>query len=226
MHKLKKPQKVGGFDDLFGYPASILAVEHEGLDLLVLDAPELFDRDGGPYVDTAGLDYIDNFRRFAALSLAAAEIAGGTAAELEAGSRPCATTGRRRWRRSICASARPTACRSVLTIHNIAFQGQFGPQVFPELGAAAGGLLRSSCVEYFGDVGFLKGGLQTASAITTVSPSYAEEILDAGIRHGPRGPARRRALSDLIGIVNGIDADVWNPQTDKHIAENYRRQRR
>ena len=70
MRAIEAPRIVGGFANLFGAPASILAVEHKGLDLLVLDAPHLYDRDGGPYVDRAGRDYPDNFRRFAGLSLA------------------------------------------------------------------------------------------------------------------------------------------------------------
>lgn len=76
LHKLKKKKAVGGIDNLFGHPATVLAAEFDGLDLLVLDQPALYDRDGGPYLDPTGRDYADNFRRFAALSLAAAEIAG------------------------------------------------------------------------------------------------------------------------------------------------------
>lgn len=218
MQKLRKPQKVGGFNNLFGHPASILAVDHQGLDLLVLDAPELFDRDGGPYVDRRGLDYTDNFRRFAALSLAAAEIAGGLLPS---------------WKPDLVhvhdwqAALTPVYMRFgpahgmpvVLTIHNIAFQGQFGPEVFPQL-ALPPEAFSVNFVEYFGDVGFLKGGLQTANAITTVSPSYAQEILTAQFGMGFDGLLTAR-LSHLSGIVNGIDTDVWNPQTDPHIAANY-----
>lgn len=218
MQKLRKPQKVGGFNNLFGHPASILAVDHQGLDLLVLDAPELFDRDGGPYVDKRGLDYTDNFRRFAALSLAAAEIAAGLLPS---------------WKPDLVhvhdwqAALTPVYMRFgpahgmpvVLTIHNIAFQGQFGPEVFPQL-ALPPEAFSVNFVEYFGDVGFLKGGLQTANAITTVSPSYAQEILTAQFGMGFDGLLTAR-LSHLSGIVNGIDTDVWNPQTDPHIAANY-----
>ncbi|MGI0525336.1 glycogen synthase GlgA [Rhizobium giardinii] len=218
MQKLRKPQKVGGFNNLFGHPASILAVDHQGLDLLVLDAPELFDRDGGPYVDKRGLDYTDNFRRFAALSLAAAEIAGGLLPswkpdlvhvhDWQAALTPV-------YMRFGAAHGMPV----VLTIHNIAFQGQFGPEVFPQL-ALPPEAFSVNFVEYFGDVGFLKGGLQTANAITTVSPSYAQEILTAQFGMGFDGLLTAR-LSHLSGIVNGIDTDVWNPQTDPHIAANY-----
>jgi len=218
LQKIGKAEKIGGFDNLFGNPASILAVDHQGLDILVLDAPALFDRDGGPYVDKAGLDYPDNFRRFAALSLAAAEIAGGLLPD---------------WKPDIVhvhdwqAALTPVYMRfgparetpTVLTIHNIAFQGQFGPTVFPEL-ALPPEAFTVDYVEYYGDVGFLKGGLQTATAITTVSPSYAQEILTPEFGMGLEGLLAAR-LSGLKGIVNGIDADIWDPRTDPNIAAPY-----
>ncbi len=218
MQKIRKPQKIGGFENLFGHPASILSVVHDGIDILVLDAPELFERDGGPYVDRAGIDYPDNFRRFAALSLTAAEIAGGMLPswkpdlvhvhDWQAALTPV-------YMRFGPAHAMPV----VLTIHNIAFQGQFGPQVFPEL-ALPREAFSVNYVEYFGDVGFLKGGLQTANAITTVSPSYAQEILTPEFGMGFEGLLNAR-ITNLSGIVNGIDAAVWDPQTDTNIAANY-----
>ncbi|ASY58244.1 MULTISPECIES: glycogen synthase GlgA [Sinorhizobium] len=219
LHKLKKKKKVGGIDNLFGHPATVLAAEFDGLDLLVLDQPALYDRDGGPYLDPTGRDYPDNFRRFAALSLAAAEIAGDGV-----------VSG---WKPDIVhvhdwqAALTPVYMRfgsawnvpTVLTIHNIAFQGQFGPSVFAELSLPPEAF-SVQLVEYYGDVGFLKGGLQTATAITTVSPSYAHEILTPEFGMGMEGLLASRAL-DLTGIVNGIDVDTWNPETDPHIVRNY-----
>ncbi len=218
LQKIGEAKRIGGFDNLFGNPASILAVDYQGLDILVLDAPALFDRDGGPYVDTAGLDYTDNFRRFAALSLTAAEIAGGLLPDWKPD-----LVHVHDWQAALTpvymrfgpAHATPT----VLTIHNIAFQGQFGPAVFPEL-ALPPEAFTVDYVEYYGDVGFLKGGLQSATAITTVSPSYAQEILTPEFGMGLEGLLTAR-LSGLKGIVNGIDADVWNPRTDPHIAAPY-----
>jgi starch synthase len=218
MAKARKPLKRAGFDDLFGGPASILTVDHQGLDLLVLDAPHLFDRDGGPYVDGNGRDYPDNFRRFAALSLAAAEIAGGVLADWTPD-----LVHAHDWQAALApvymrfGTAR--AVPSVLTIHNIAFQGQFGAEIFAEL-ALPPEAFSIDYVEYFGDVGFLKGGLQAANAITTVSPSYAGEILEPEFGMGFEGLLTARA-SSLYGIVNGIDTDVWSPQTDPHIAGTY-----
>ncbi|WP_026616210.1 glycogen synthase GlgA [Ensifer aridi] len=219
LHKLKKRKAVGGIGNLFGHPATVLAAELDGLDLLVLDQPVLYDRDGGPYLDPTGRDYPDNFRRFAALSLAAAEIAGD---DVVAGWEPDIVHVHD-WQAALTpvymrfGSARnmPT----VLTIHNIAFQGQFGASIFPELSLPPEAF-SMQFVEYYGDVGFLKGGLQTATAITTVSPSYTHEILTPEFGMGMEGLLASRA-ADLTGIVNGIDVDTWNPETDPHIARNY-----
>ena len=219
LQKLKKKKKVGALENLFGDPATILAAEIDGLDLLVLDQPALYQRDGGPYVDATGRDYADNFRRFAALSLAAAEVAAG---DVVAGWKPDIVHAHD-WQTALTPVymhfGRAPATPTVMTIHNIAFQGQFGASVFPEL-ALPPEAFSMQFVEYYGDVGFLKGGMQTASAITTVSPSYAQEILTPEFGMGLEGLLKSR-VSDLSGIVNGIDADIWNPQTDPHIAQHF-----
>lgn len=216
--KLRKPSPVLEFDDLFGARATVLACRIDGVQFLVLDAPDLYDRDGGPYTDAAGADHPDNWRRFAALSRAAATIAevgiGGWAPDLvhahdwQAGLAPVYIKHGK-------ASATPT----VLTIHNIAFQGQFGPEIFPELGLPPS-VFTVDGLEYYGDVSFLKGGLQMASAITTVSPTYAQEIRTPGFGMGLDGLINARADA-LHGIVNGIDPQVWDPATDAHIPANF-----
>ena len=206
------------FEHLLGVEATLLAVRHGGLDLLILDAPALFDRPGGPYLDSAGIDHADNWRRFAALSKAGAEIAAGAMA----GWRPDIVHAHD-WQ----AAMVPVYMRysivpelpSALTIHNIAFQGQFSSGIFGQLELPPHAFSMEG-VEYYGDVGFLKGGLQTCHALTTVSPSYAEEILTPAFGMGLEGVIAARA-ADLSGIVNGIDTDVWNPATDMMIAEPY-----
>jgi starch synthase len=218
MAKLGKTRRLDGIDTLFGQPASILSADHDGLDLLILDAPSLFDHPGGPYLDPQGFDHADNFRRFAALSLAAAEIARGVLVEWTPDLVHCHD-----WQ----AALAPVYMRhggavdvpSVLTIHNIAFRGQFAASTFPEL-ALPWRAYSVDGVEYYGDVSFLKGGLMTATAITTVSPSYAQEILTPEFGMGLEGVLATR-LADLHGIVNGIDTDVWNPAGDPHIAAPY-----
>lgn len=199
---------------LLGVPAQLIETRVQGLDLYVLDAPELFERPGGIYLDAANRDWGDNWRRFAAFSRAAAEIARGAAP----GFRPDLVHAHD-WQ----AGLAPVYLRyygipmpTVLTIHNLAFQGWFPPEIFwaIELPWSAFDL---QGVEYFGGVGYLKGGLVSASAITTVSPTYAAEIRTPAEGMALDGLLRDRA-GDMRGIVNGIDADVWNPETDPTLA--------
>ncbi|MBY4629769.1 glycogen synthase GlgA [Rhizobium croatiense] len=206
------------FADLLGEKATVLEVRHEGLDLLVLHAPAYYDRPGGPYLDPLGKDYPDNWRRFAALSLAASEIAAG----LLPGWRPD-LVHTHDWQAaltSVYMRYYPTPeLPSVLTIHNIAFQGQFGSEIFPGLRLPDHAFAIDG-VEYYGTTGFLKGGLQTAHAITTVSPTYADEILTPEFGMGLEGVIATR-IDNLHGIVNGIDTDIWNPATDPVVHTHY-----
>lgn len=218
MAKLGESRRVGGFDSLFVHPASVLEASHAGLDLLILDAPALFDRAGGPYLDRDGLDYPDNFRRFAGLSLAAAEIAAG----LIDGWVPDLVHVHD-WQAALTPLYmrydRAPQTPSVFTIHNIAFQGRYGAQVFPEL-ALPPQAFAIDGVEFYGDVSFMKAGLAASTAITTVSPSYAQEILTPEFGMGFEGVLSAR-VDALSGIVNGIDTDIWNPATDAQIVRPY-----
>ena len=215
---VKHATRCHAFDDLLGHPASILQVEHHGLDLLILDVPSLFDRPGGPYVGPDGRDHPDNWRRFAALSRAGAEIALGV---LD-GWRPD-LVHLHDWQTGLLPAYLRYASRpappSLMTIHNIAFQGQYGVDIFPHLGLPPDAYAIDG-VEYYGGVGYLKAGLQAATAISTVSPTYSEEILTPEFGMGLEGVLAARA-GDLHGIVNGIDTRVWNPEHDPLIAATY-----
>ncbi|HEX2146324.1 MAG TPA: glycogen synthase GlgA [Pseudorhizobium sp.] len=205
-------------DDLLGQPATILEGQHEGLDLLVLDIPSLFDRPGGPYLGEDGQDHPDNWRRFAALSKAGAEIALG---RLE-GWRPD-LVHLHDWQTGLLPAylryAERAAPPSLMTIHNIAFQGRYGVDIFPYLGLPPDAYSIEG-IEYWGGIGYLKAGVQAATAISTVSPTYAEEILTGEFGMGMEGVLASRA-GDLHGIVNGIDPDVWDPARDPLINSNY-----
>lgn len=218
MAAIPRRKAVHRYDALFGGKAAVLAAEVAGLDLLVLDAPHLFDRPGGPYGDAAGGDWPDNWRRFAAFSRVASDIAGGIlpgwapdvvhAHDWQAAMAPA-------YMKYGGAPAVPT----VMTVHNLAFQGQFGAEIFPALGLPHAAMALDG-VEYYGGVGFLKAGLQTAWAITTVSPTYAQEIRTPEFGMGLDGLVNARA-ADLSGIVNGIDTGVWDPAADSHLAATY-----
>ncbi|MDE0877724.1 MAG: glycogen synthase GlgA [Sphingomonas bacterium] len=198
--------------ELMGAPARLIAGTIAGHPLLVLDAPPLFAREGGIY----GHD--DDWRRFAALSRAAADLAGGK------------VKGRRYdilhahdWQAAMAAAYlrydRTDGVRSVVTIHNIAFQGAFGADIFPGLGLPDDAFALDG-VEYYGGVGFLKAGLEAADAITTVSPTYATEIRDAQYGMGLEGLIAARG-NRVHGIVNGIDPAVWNPEQDGSLPSRY-----
>ncbi len=218
MKAFKKRKALHQYAALQGGKASIYGAKVAGLDLFVLDAPHLFDRAGGPYGDATGADWPDNWRRFAALSQAGADIAAGAIANY----RPDLVHVHD-WQAAMTLAymrfGPAIGVPSVITVHNLAFQGQFGAGIFGELGlpAVAMGL---DGVEYYGGVGYLKAGLQAAWAITTVSPTYAQEIRSAEFGMGLNGLVNMRG-SDLYGIVNGIDVDIWNPETDAHLAATY-----
>jgi starch synthase len=217
MDKIEGAVPLLAFDDLLGEPARLLHAHIDDLDLFVLDAPSLFDRPGGPYVDEAGRDHEDNWKRFAALSRAAAEIANGA---LPAWKPDLVHT--HDWQAALTSVyMREMGCTLpvVLTIHNLAFQGQYGVDRLPAIGLP-GSTYTTQCLEYFGDISYLKGGLQTSDAITTVSPTYAREILTPRFGMGLDGVLNERVMA-LRGIVNGIDLDVWNPSTDTYLPRNY-----
>ena len=216
--KLKRPKKLMAVEGPDGTRGTLLEARLGDLKLLVHDAPELFDRDGGPYSDVQGNDYPDNWLRFAAFSRLAADIALG----LAPGFLPDVLHVHD-WQAALAPAylrySGKAAPPSVVTIHNLAFQGRFDAAIFARLGLPPEAWSVEG-VEYFGGVGFLKAGMQAASAITTVSPTYAQEIRSAEFGMGLEGLVNSRA-GDLHGIVNGIDTEVWNPQTDPLIARNF-----
>lgn len=108
--------------------------------------------------------------------------------------------------------------KTVLTIHNIQYQGKYGKELIPDvLGTPPEA---EDVLSYDGCVNFMKSGIERADRVTTVSPTYAREILDPWYSHGLDGILRDRAWK-LHGIVNGIDTDVYNPETDRLIAKNF-----
>lgn len=204
--------------EFYGGPIRVLGGTHGGLDLLALDAPHLYARPGNPYVGPDGRDWPDNGIRFAALSRMAAEIGRGAiesfvpdivhAHDWQAGLAPAYL--------HYGGQRRPA---TVMTVHNLAYQGQFSPDMLAAFGLP-GEAYSLHGVEYYGTISLLKAGLQFADRITTVSPTYAQEIQSDDGGMGLGGLLRERA--DLLsGILNGIDIDVWNPATDPNIAARF-----
>jgi starch synthase len=212
MKALESFEAASAVDNLFGGSARLLWGKARGLDLFVLDAPHLFDRPGNPYLGADGKDWPDNSKRFAALSQVAAEVGRGVVSDFVPDIIHCHD-----WQAGLVPAyvRYGGGPKTVMTVHNLAFQGHYPASIFGTLGLppAAFGI---EGVEYFGGVGYLKAGLQCADAITTVSPTYAREILTVEDGMGLDGLLRARSHV-VHGIVNGIDTDIWNPATDSNI---------
>lgn len=202
-------------------PTRLLQGKVPGTEVTVwlLDAPELFDRPGGPYLDESGHDWPDNHLRFGLLGRVAALLAHlgpvlGWTPELvhchdwQAGLTPAHL--------ALWGGRRPA---TLLTIHNLHFRGMFDPAALPAVG------LPMSCfdmygVELYGAASFLKGGLYYADALSTVSPTYALEIQQPLGGEGLHGLLSGRS-EHLHGILNGIDESLWDPSSDPNLVGAY-----
>lgn len=211
---------VGGAGRLLN--ARVLSVRVPELEQTVwlLDIPELFHRQGNPYLAPDGKDWWDNGERFAVFSRAAADIAMNRAGlnwradvvhanDWQTGLLPAFLREER------------NAPRTVFTIHNMAYAGYFPKSLFDHMWLpwhwwGADG------VEFYGQMSMLKAGIQYADAVTTVSPSYAREICTEEFAYGFAGIMRTtRDQGRLHGILNGIDTRYWNPQNDPYLHANY-----
>jgi starch synthase len=206
--------------------AELLAIKADnGVTMLLLACPALYQRPGGPYVDASGRDYHDNALRFGLLSRVAATL--GTAASpchdwqaevVHANDWPCGLAPLYLAQARILASHEPAAA-SVVTVHNLAFQGIF-PMDLADMLGIPGHWRGIEGVEFWGQLSMLKAGLQFADAITTVSPTYAGEIQTEDFGVGLQGVLRARA-DRLTGILNGIDTQLWDPARDPLIPHRF-----
>ena len=219
MAKLVDAQQAHAYDDLFGGPARILGGKAAGLDLFAIDAPHLYDRPGNPYLGPNGLDWPDNAQRFAALARVGADIGLGVIDAF----RPQVVQAHD-WQAALAAAYLNYADRPRPGV--VDHDPQHGlPGPLSECRSSASwACLRKPFsidgVEYFGGVGYLKAGLRLSDRITTVSPTYAREIMTPEFGMALDGLLRTRAAV-VQGIVNGIDDTVWNPATDAALAQNY-----
>jgi starch synthase len=204
-------EEVRRWPDYFGGPGRLLAGSRDGLYLFVLDVPHRFARPGNPYVTPDGSDWPDNGVRFGALARVGASLAKGMLCNWSAD-----VVQAHDWQAALLPaflhydgnSHPPT----VMTVHNLAFQGQYPMELAGPLGLPPESLQMDG-VEYYVWLGCLKAGLRFADRITTVSPSYAAEI-----RTPEGGMVLDWLLRDragvLSGILNGIDDAVWDPAAD------------
>lgn len=198
-------------EGLWGGEGRVLSGVVAGISMLLLDAPHLYDREGGPYGPLVG-DWPDNPQRFAALSWVAARIAreglsDGWAPQVlhchdwQAGFAP-----------AYLAYGGSGGVGSLLTIHNIAFQGWAEAAALTNL-RLPGDEFHPDALEYYGGLSSLKAGMVTADRISTVSPSYAAELLRPEFGMGLQGILARRA-NIVSGILNGVDTAVWSPEAE------------
>lgn len=221
--RIEKPRFVAKLDPILGVTDAALVsgnLPDTDLPVWLVDSPSLYRRGGSLYQDENGCAWPDNALRFAFLSHVAAKLAMGQtriawkpdvvhANDWHAGLLPLLL--------SFEKGPRPS---TIFTTHNMAFQGNFSQEVLPTIGLPDG-CFTTDGVEFYGNISFLKAGLQYADRVTTVSPNYAKEILTPEFGCGMEGLLRARA-GDFSGILNGIDETLWNPATDYHLPQNFR----
>jgi starch synthase len=185
----------------------------------LVDAPLLYRRGGGPYQAPDGEEWPDNLQRYGLLGWVAAQLGAG---ELDATWQPDIVHAHDWHAAMSCTYLRAHASeqvRSVYTVHNLAYQGLFPHEDSALLGLSST-FMSPAGLEYHGQLSFMKAGLQFADAITTVSPTYGREIATHEFGCGLDGVIRSRGAA-VSGILNGIDAEVWDPARDPAIAERY-----
>ena len=211
--QLSRVREVADLRGLPGGPARLIggSCSQGGFNVLLLENDDLYDR-SGLYADEKG-DYPDNALRFAALAHAAARIAQG-----QPGVPRPDVVHAHDWHAALVPAlmrARGCTTKSVLTIHNLAFQGQF-PTELANVLAIPADMLGEQGIEAWGKLNFMKAGLRYADVITTVSHTYSREILTPAFGCGLEGLLRQR-VADLVPIANGIDDTLWNPANDRHL---------
>lgn len=187
--------------------------ELPNLTTYLLDCPRFFDR-AGLYSDPKGGDYNDNGLRYPffcqAVLLAARRLMGSTPDVFHAHD----------WQTAVVPMyLRHAPIPTVLSIHNLAYQGVFSKETLPAIGLDWS-VFTPDGAEYYDHLSLLKGGIASADAVTTVSPSYAREICTQKHGHGLHEFIQAHAKR-LRGIRNGIDPQTWSPTNDPHIAQQY-----
>src|ERR1700693_706056 len=200
-----------------GYLVDIYRTTERGVTFYFVDCPPLFERDG--IYGSGGADYADNHLRFAVLSMAAVGVARYLfrpqiihVHDWQAALLPVYV------RQHFSDDPTFSGVKVLLTIHNLGYQGIFGPKAVPLIGLDSR-LFNPEQLEFYGKLNLLKGGIAFSDAISTVSKGYAREIQTPEYGFGLDGFLRKHG--PIYGIVNGVDYVEWDPEHDPHIARNY-----
>ena len=196
-----------------------LAATRDGLPVYVLFCPQLYDRPGNPYGDASGKDWPDNDVRFGRFASAAAQLAAGILDKNWAADLVHAND----WQAALVPAYlawSDVRIPTILTIHNLAYQGLFPKESLRRIGAPADSF-HIDGLEFYDKLSFLKGGLIYASHLTTVSETYAREITTPELGCGLEGLLRVRSdAAQLTGILNGID-ESWDPRVCAQLAQPF-----
>lgn len=206
------------------YQVDLYSATWKGIEVWLLRNDEMFGRDG-IYLDPSGVAYEDEYLRFALLSM------GALASLKEMNFKPDVILAND-WHTAYIPiylknnlygfeeEGFLSGTKVAIVIHNIAYQGQFPKDILGEVGIPES-LYTIDALEFYGKVNILKGGIVFSDLIITVSPTYAKEIQESPeYGMGLEGILRARS-SKVVGILNGIDYDYWNPSKDEELYFNY-----
>ena len=227
IERAPNPKLAAHFDDILGCGETRLLASHlpgTKVPLWLVDCPGLYGRAGGLYQDELGNNWPDNGLRFALLNHVAVMIASG---KIDARWRPD-VVHLHDWHAGLVplllSKAPVPQPATVLTVHNLGYQGLFGLEELPRLGLPDRPDIYPA-IEFHGQLSFLKAGLTYADAVTTVSPTYAREILTPEFGSGLDGLLRERA-GRVKGIMNGADYHIWDPGSDPYLSHPYTQRER
>ncbi len=222
---VQEQRVIGEIGALFGAARITLrlgVMPETGVPCYVIDAPFLYRRAGNPYHSPNGQEWPDNLQRFALLGWVAAHLASG---ELDA-DWSANVLHAHDWHAALAsaylahhAGYAEHGIKTVFTVHNLAYQGLFELNDFHLLGLP-NRFIREKGMEFYGRFSFMKAGLKFSQRVTTVSPSYAQEIATPEFGCGLDGVIRARGKA-VSGILNGVDGHIWNPASDALIAAPY-----
>jgi starch synthase len=221
LSKLTSPKSVASLVVL-GHACDLILgkMPDSGVTVIAIRNAHLYERPGSPYHDELGQDWVDNALRFGVLSRMASLLCSKNSplADWQPDLIQCND-----WQTGLAPAYMKlidhSKTKCILSIHNLAFQGCFDASWLKPLELPAKNF-HINGFEYYGQISFLKAGLFYADKLSTVSPTYAQEIQTKKCGFGLEGLLKARS-ADLKGILNGIDTQEWNPASDVHLIKNY-----